>query len=187
MDSGDGNELVTGFWWYVTMVHDGTDDIIYLDGEEVNRKPAPGTLNSTARPFMMGCNSVGGAFYFNGALDEIKVYNKALTADEIKKLYETGTTSVEYISPELGKYVEVLYPNPTTDQLTLLHNFNTPQELWVRIFDQSGRQVDLQRVDNVQLTSGKLTWDVSDYAPGYYTLNFILGGKNLGGMPFVKQ
>ena len=50
MDAKDGNELVLGFWWYVTMVHDGVDDIIYIDGVEVNRKPVATKLNSTALP-----------------------------------------------------------------------------------------------------------------------------------------
>ena len=34
MDSGDGNEMVKDFWWYVTMVHDGTNDIIYVNGQQ---------------------------------------------------------------------------------------------------------------------------------------------------------
>jgi hypothetical protein len=45
----------------------------------------------------------------------------------------------------------------------------------------------MQKIDNVQLGTGQLSWDVSNYAPGYYTLNFVLGGKNLGGLPFIKQ
>ena len=187
MDSGDGNELVKSFWWYITMVHDGTDDIVYLDGEEVNRKPAPGTLNSTARPFGFGSNPVDGGQYFIGALDEVKVYNKALTADEIEKLYNTGTTGIGHISPDLVKYIDVLYPNPATDVVVLNHKFDTPQELLIRVFDQQGRQVDAQRVDANDLATGVITWNISNYPEGYYVLNFILGGKDLGGMPLIKQ
>jgi hypothetical protein len=47
MDSGDGNEMVKTFWWYVTMVHDGTNDIIYVNGVQTNIKPTLGKLNST--------------------------------------------------------------------------------------------------------------------------------------------
>ena len=187
MDSGDGNELVRGFWWYVTMVHDGTDDIIYVDGEEANRKPAEGELNSTARAFGMGSNNVDGGQYFIGAIDEVKVYNKALTADEVEKLYNTGTTGISYINKELQQYVKVLYPNPATDRLTLEHSFSTPQTLLIRVFNQQGSQVDQVKVDAASLSTGQVTWDVNNYAPGYYTLNLVLGGRNLGGIPFIKQ
>ena len=64
MDAKDGNELVIGFWWYVTMVHDGTDDIIYIDGVEVNRKPVATELNSTALPLGMGNNPIEGGQFF---------------------------------------------------------------------------------------------------------------------------
>jgi hypothetical protein len=44
------------------MVHDGTDIIVYLDGKEVNRKPAAGTLNSTARTFGIVSNPAVSSF-----------------------------------------------------------------------------------------------------------------------------
>ncbi|MCK6690608.1 MAG: fibronectin type III domain-containing protein, partial [Thermoanaerobaculia bacterium] len=71
MDSGDGNEMVKGFWWYVTMVHDGASDIIYVNGEQVNIKPVPTKLNSTARPLCFGNNPIEGGQYFIGALDNV--------------------------------------------------------------------------------------------------------------------
>ena len=186
MDSGDGNELIAGFWWYVTMVHDGDDDIIYLDGQEVNRQPAPGELNSTARAFHMG-SCFCGKLYFEGALDEVKVYNKALTGDEVEKLFNTGTTGIPFISESLQEFVEVLYPNPTFDAIYLEHTFDASKDLLIRIFDQSGRQVDAQKSTGSALASGKITWDVADYNDGLYMLNFVLGGQNLGSIPFIKQ
>jgi hypothetical protein len=187
MDSGNGNELIEGFWWYVTMVHDGTDDIIYLDGEEVNRKPVLGTLNSTSRSLGFGNNPIEGGQFFEGSLDEIKIYNKALTADEIGKLYETGTTGIFDIPTEVHKYVQLVYPNPTPDELMIRHSFSTPQPLTVRVFDLKGRQVANQRVNAEQMASGTLQLNVAGLSSGMYNVNFVLGGKNLGSVPFVKQ
>jgi hypothetical protein len=186
MDSGDGNEMVKDFWWHVTMVHDGVDDIIYVDGEEVNRKPAAGTLNSTGRPLGIGNNPVDGGQYFIGALDEVKMYNKALTGEEVNKLYETGTTGIQFLTPELTGYIDVLYPNPGTDALVLLHRFNGSQDVMIRIFDQAGRQVDGFTFDKAAVAAGRLDLKLGNYAAGKYALNFILGGKNLGSVPFVK-
>ncbi len=188
MDSKDGNELVPGFWWYVTMVHDGTDDIIYLDGVEVNRKPVPTKLNSTAFPLGMGNNPIEGGQYFEGSLDEVKIYNKALTSAEILQLYNTGTTtSIRDLQNELMNYIHILYPNPTTDELIIKHGFGTSQDLLIRIFDQSGRQVGSKRVAVGDMDSGYITLNVAGLANGVYNLNFVLGGDVLGSMPFVKQ
>jgi len=187
MDAKDGNELIIGFWWYVTMVHDGTDDIIYIDGVEVNRKPVATKLNSTAFPLGMGNNPIDGGQYFEGALDEVKLYNKALTSEEILQLYTTGATSIKELQNEVNKYVEIIYPNPTFDELTIKHGFDANQDLLIRIFDQTGRQVGSNRINAQDMANGIINLDVTSLQGGMYSLNFVLGGKILGSMPFVKQ
>lgn len=190
MDSKDGNELIVNNWWYVTMVFDGTNSIIYLDGQEVNNLmlPAAGKLNSTSRPLGMGNNSANGGQYFTGALDEVKFYNKALTPAEIAKLYNSGTTTdTDEPSAYLASVVKAVYPNPTTSQLLVKHTFNNLQPLQVRVFDVAGRQVDALKFDKGELPDGQFSLDVSKYATGSYLLNFVLGGKNLGSVKFDKQ
>jgi len=187
MDAKDGNELVQGFWFYVTMVHDGTSDIIYLDGLEVNRVPVLGTLNSTARPFIMASDAVEGGRYFHGSLDEVKLYNKALTAAEIFQLYTTGATGIGEIPNEVQKYVDVIYPNPTADELLIKHGFGSTQDLLIRIFDNAGREVGSTKVDAKDMINGQIKLNVAYINTGMYNLNFVLGGKNLGSIPFVKQ
>ncbi len=187
MDSKDGNELVEGFWWHITMVHDGTDDIIYLDGVEVNRKPAPGTLNNTGRALGMGSNPVDGGQYFNGALDELKIYDRALTSDEISKLFTTGTTGLKDLIGKLDGLVEVLYPNPTSTELVVDHQFKTDKPLLVRVFDYTGKQIEALKFNGSDLAGKQIKFDVSTYADGFYTLNFVLAGENLGSLPFIKK
>ncbi len=76
MDSGDGNEMVKSFWWYVTMVHDGASDIVYVNGQQTKIKPTLGELNSTARSLCFGSNPIEGGQYFIGALDNVKFTTK---------------------------------------------------------------------------------------------------------------
>ncbi|GJM35199.1 MAG: hypothetical protein DHS20C18_42000 [Saprospiraceae bacterium] len=189
MDSGDGNDLVVGFWWYVTMVHDGVNDIIYLDGVEVNNLPAAGILNSTSLPLGMGNNPVEGGQYFTGALDEVKIYNRALTAEEVATLYaQGGLVGInDPLKGELGTVVQSYYPNPTVDQLTIEHSFNANQPLTLRVLDVAGRQVGAIQYDKNELPAEQFSIDVAQYPSGTYFLNFILGGKNLGSVKFTKQ
>ena len=187
MDCGDGNELVVGFWWYVTMVHDGVNDIIYVNGEEVKNLPAAGELNSTSRPMGIGNNAVDGGQYFTGAMDEVKIYNRALTADEVGLLYDNGgITGVEENFSELASVVQSIFPNPTSSLLLVKHHFNNQQPLLVRVFDIEGRQVDAVLFDKNELPADQFSIDIQSYSTGVYFLNFLLGGKNLGSVKFEK-
>ena len=187
MDSGDGNELVKATWWHVTMVHDGSNDIIYVNGIETKRKPATGTLNNTARPLVFGNNPIEGGQYFNGALDNVKIYNKALTAAEVKKLFTSGTTPAEDQSLALLSVVKGLYPNPATSTLTVKHSFANTDDVLIRVFDQIGRQVDAIHFKKNQLPVGYFMLNVNAYPTGVYYLNFIKDGNTLGTTKFIKQ
>jgi len=187
MDSKDGNELSKNVWWYVTMVHDGTNDIIYVNGKEANRKPVTGKLKNTTRALIFGSDAVDGGRYFNGSLDNVKIYNKALTAAEISKLFTLGTTPLdEAASAELLKMVQSISPNPVTDRLTVRHSFTAKESLDIRIFDFSGRQVDALKFSKNQIPAGQFGIDVNKYNPGTYLINFVRDGKSLGAMKFIK-
>lgn len=187
MDSGDGNEMVKSFWWHVTMVHDGTNDIIYVNGLQTNIKPVPTKLNSTSLPLGFGNNPIEGGQYFIGALDNVKIYNKSLTAAEILQLFQTGTTASKDLSNALQGLVLSVSPNPTTDVLTVQHAFDGTQPLLVRVFDLAGRQVDDLRFAKNALPAGQFSLNVNNYQTGFYTINFVLDGKNLGSVQFNKQ
>jgi chitodextrinase len=187
MDSGDGNEMVKGFWWYVTMVHDGEKDLIYVNGELANSKPVTGVLNSTGRPMGIGSNPVEGGQYFNGAFDELKIYNKALSASEISKLFTTGTSGVnDLVNNDLVKFVHNVFPNPATDYLIIEHTLSANQPLLLRVFDAQGRQVDAVRFNQGALPQGQIKLQTGAYPQGKYFVDFIFGGKNLGSLKFTK-
>ncbi len=188
MDSGDGNDLTKGIWWYVTMVHDGTSDIIYVNGVQTNIKPAPGKLNNTARALAFGGNPIDGGQYFLGALDNLKIYNKALTAAEVKKLFTTGTTPVEDVaSAELLAFVKSIFPNPTTDILTIKHAFTGTDAVLVRVFDIAGREIDAINFAKNKIPAEQFSINVANYPKGTYLLNFVQEGKSLGALKFVKE
>jgi hypothetical protein len=92
MDAGDGNELQEGVWTHVAMVHDGVKDLIYIDGVLANEKDVTGNLDTTTSPFGMGYNSYEGGSYFNGLLDEVLIFDDALSAQQIADLYTSQST-----------------------------------------------------------------------------------------------
>jgi hypothetical protein len=186
MDSGDGNEMVKGFWWHVTMVHDGESDIIYVNGIEANKKPVDGLLNATAMPLGFASNNVDGGQYFNGGLDEVKIYNRALTAAEVENLFNNGTVGVEDVFV-LHKYVDQVFPNPASDRITVTHTLPYKQNTLVNVYDVAGRQVSRMLIPKDNVAQGSFDLDVRDLKPGIYFLNVNYGGKNLGSLRFVKN
>jgi len=186
MDSGDGNEMVKGFWWYVTMVHDGSDDIIYVNGVETKRKPAAGKLNSTTLPLCFGSNPVDGKQYFIGALDNVKIYNRALTGEEAARLYQTGSIVSSTEELEGAVFIDGVYPNPAQQEVVVKHHFSG-EAVVVRVFDAQGRQYTQQMLQGQSLDSGALRLNISDYPAGMYHIQFSNAKGHLGSTPFVKK
>lgn len=186
MDSGDGNEMVRNFWWFVTMVHDGTNDIIYVNGQRANIKPVIGKLNTTARPLGIGNNPIEGGQYFIGALDEVKIYNRALTAEEAEKLYNSGTVGIDDVQL-ISQYVSEIYPNPTAEIINVNHQLPDKQDVVVSIFDVAGKQVGRKLLTKTEVSLGRISMDVSTLHQGTYFMNFNYGGKNLGSLGFIKN
>ena len=100
-----GPHVWDGNWHFVVGTYDGTTVRLYVDGNEVT----PGTASNTVIGYQLPTDTftVGGypdpncrqfAFY-TGALDEVRVYDRALTADEISQLQQASTGDTP---PELG-------------------------------------------------------------------------------------
>ena len=70
-----------GIWHHVAATHDGTTLKIYLDGVQVGTSQAR-TFNTTGTQISIGHKS-NASEYFNGDIDEIRIWNTALTANDI--------------------------------------------------------------------------------------------------------
>ncbi|MBC7777093.1 MAG: LamG domain-containing protein, partial [Phycisphaerae bacterium] len=86
-DLDSGTPLTIGSWTHVVMVHDGANDIIYFNGVQVNTKAAAGALDATTFPLGIGYDPIDNANYFNGALDEVQLFNVALTPAQIVTMH----------------------------------------------------------------------------------------------------
>jgi parallel beta-helix repeat protein len=87
--SGDYND---GEWHLVTAVADrGTDMKVYVDGLLINSstETTVGNVDSSTYLSIGGLTFNGTTCYndFNGTMDEVMIYNKALSVDEINKIY----------------------------------------------------------------------------------------------------
>jgi len=69
----------------------GADEKFYVNGVLVNsRDNGAGGTGDTINGFMIGRNTLIAENYFNGLIDDVRVYNRALSASEVKQLYNMG-------------------------------------------------------------------------------------------------
>lgn len=73
-------------WHLMTFTHDGSLMNLYLDGALQATTPNV-SLNTASSNLVIGAYSPSGGGQFNGAIDEVRVYNRALTAAEIQQMY----------------------------------------------------------------------------------------------------
>jgi hypothetical protein len=69
-------------WSHVATTYDGAVVRVYVDGTLVASQAAVGSIIGSASPLRIGGNTIWGEF-FNGLIDEVRVYNRVLSAAEI--------------------------------------------------------------------------------------------------------
>jgi uncharacterized repeat protein (TIGR03803 family) len=75
-------------WSHVTVTYDGSMLRLYINGAEADRRAVSGNVNAGKGPLRIGGNSIWGE-YFNGLIDEVRVYSVALSPADIKRDMDT--------------------------------------------------------------------------------------------------
>ncbi|MDD4062226.1 MAG: LamG domain-containing protein [Candidatus Pacebacteria bacterium] len=100
-DTGNSNTLTSpltyndGNWHNVVGVWNGTNKFLYIDGMQVATIAFSGTMNNWGSANLYLGSLSGYAQFFNGSIDDIRIYNRALTAEEIRLIYESGLDGVD--------------------------------------------------------------------------------------------
>ena len=123
--NGSGAGLSSGVspfsqWIHVTVVNNGANSSCYVNGVLIstvsnNAQPGGIAVGSASMPLMFGVDIAGNSEYTNGLLDDIGIWNRTLTQQEITDLYNAINCSNNNAV------------TPKTNSLTTLNtaNFNT--------------------------------------------------------------
>jgi Concanavalin A-like lectin/glucanases superfamily len=79
-------QSLNGEWHHMAGTFDGSELKFYLDGELAANLVYSGTIGTTTDPVTMAENSQATGRYFDGMLDDPRIYNEALSQDEIKSI-----------------------------------------------------------------------------------------------------
>ncbi|MEJ0038427.1 MAG: DUF4082 domain-containing protein [Gammaproteobacteria bacterium] len=83
--------LPVNTWSHVAMTYDGSNVVLYVNGTAVNTVAATGNIVSGTSALWIGGNAVLGE-YFQGRIDEVRVYNRALSATDLGTARNTAIT-----------------------------------------------------------------------------------------------
>ena len=78
------SSLAAGVWSHVAVTVAGGTGRLYVNGTQVASAPATGAAANTALPLRIGGNNVWSDEFFGGLIDEVRVYDRALTAAEVQ-------------------------------------------------------------------------------------------------------
>ena len=69
-------------WTHIATTYDGVTQNFYVNGELVGSRAQAGTIAVGTGALRIGGNNSFSGEFFEGLIDEVRVYNRALTRDE---------------------------------------------------------------------------------------------------------
>jgi hypothetical protein len=180
--------LTTGTWYHVVLTYDnaittngGMDKYtIYVNGSFQVVSPITLSGIGVGSGFNNGnaCLSVGGylkadsnlcanAQRLDAYFDDFEIYNKTLTVIEVNNLYNSQLTGIN--TNDVTENEMVIYPNPFTNNLTLLTNLKSD----FVVYNTMG-EIILNRV-----AEGKTEINTQQWPAGVYFVINKLSGKSI--------
>jgi hypothetical protein len=115
------SDTLTNSWHFVIGMLDRTKNVLklYVDGSEVDNLPSNfgslshGNINipfSIGRVFRTGWDQPS---YYKGLIDDVRIYNRALSEDEVKELYELDKPNPDEPNPVTCSDGPATYSNET--------------------------------------------------------------------------
>ncbi len=156
--------------------HGGT---LYLDGEKVAENP---NINISPLDFKPVLNYIAKSQfmdpYFRGRIDDFRIYNYALSSDEVNEVFEGESTGINAIPAT--KELE-LWPNPVSDILYISQSHPTNAKASsISIYNLNGQLMQQQ----IAYSDSQV--DVSKLPQGTYLLKMSTPTKNMV-KKFIKK
>jgi hypothetical protein len=83
-------------WYHLTGVYNGTSILIYINGSLENSSLVanPPSYSASRTTGLGVVNLDWGGSFFNGSIDDVMIYNRALSAGEVQSVYNSQSTEI---------------------------------------------------------------------------------------------
>ena len=75
--------LTVNVWTHLAATYDAATLRLYVNGVQVSSRAQTGAIAVSTNPLQIGGDTIYGQ-YFQGKIDEVRIYNRALTGTEIQ-------------------------------------------------------------------------------------------------------
>ena len=162
--------LETEQWYLLDFTYDGTNMKIYINGDLKQSWTHPGTIadDTNYNDIYLGWTG-SGTEYFNGYIDELRMYKRALSSDEINNRYDGAITYYQYFKPVCkidetnnvldSECINCLPINESECQTTKSHNLLDP--LLTKTYDVTkwGKGINYHKIEIKQIETPLVAWN----------------------------
>lgn len=188
---GDGvpNSIFTGFipnlgvWHHMVAVYDAQLNInkLYIDGAYAGSNSVTTPLNPTTGFTKIGCRSqewVGdGSFFYYGDIDDIRIYKKALTAQEVFALFSENNTATGFQDNDSPFELKQNYPNPSTGSCVIKFTIPYDSRVEMDLITSNGTKIKSILNGNYQSGENFVSVNTENISPGIYYYRMKYDGK----------
>lgn len=170
----DSGFIPTGEWTHVAATYNGVDSKLYVNGELVGTATNNTPISASPLPFSVGTQADATNRQFPGTLDDILVYDRELSSEEIEVIF--NVLSIEDIEAFASKIK--VFPNPTAAAITISYDRTLGRISDYSISDLQGRIIfsnELKGLDSAI--------DLSLMNSGVYIISF----KTIDGITITKK
>ncbi|MBN3036556.1 MAG: carboxypeptidase regulatory-like domain-containing protein [Bacteroidales bacterium] len=82
-----------GQWHFAAMTYDGQYARLYVNGQYVDSEQHSGSITTSNYDLNIGCNSYNQTDRFEGKIDDVRIFNRALSLEELHALFTEGGLS----------------------------------------------------------------------------------------------
>ncbi|MCL4400013.1 LamG domain-containing protein [Patescibacteria group bacterium] len=80
------NPITLNQWYFLVGTYDGTNVALYVNGVLQGVNPQSGSIRNSNGNLLIS----GTGRYFNGQIDDVRIYDRALSASEVKQIYSSN-------------------------------------------------------------------------------------------------
>jgi len=170
-DLDSDNNVSSGIFYHTAFVYTENRMEIYINGQPESSTTWSGAILKTSIDFMIGQVLPGNNNYnFKGVIDDVSIYNYALSATEIADIYDQSTPIELGTDTEIPQkyYLAQNYPNPF-NPITMI-NYQVPMtnEVEISVYNILGEKIVTLVSKKQQAGYYSVQWDASDFASGIY-------------------
>jgi hypothetical protein len=131
-------------FYHVATIYDGNNFDIYVNGQLDNHTTHSGLILRTSIDLTIGQvlpNNT--SVNFKGVLDDIRIFNYALSPNEIQNLYQEKTAIYQNDLPQLPSDFDLAqnFPNPFNAQTVIRYQMKAAGKVKIEIYDLLGQKV----------------------------------------------